>query len=434
MSQAHAGHDAAEVPALAFGIAVATWAVGYACRLPAVNAPGPVVLALMLGCFAAGGFAAGRIGSRGVRGGLYAGLLAGTINLLVLGSLLSGGETNRIVPTALLWLPGSIVATAALGSLGAWIGSRRRPAEARPPDWTFAFATIAASATFLLVVAGGLVTSARAGLAVVDWPNSFGYNMFLYPLSRMTGGIYYEHAHRLFGSLVGLTTVTLAVLVTIRGGRPWVRRVALAAVPLVILQGILGGLRVTGRFTLSADPAMTMPSTTLAVVHGALGQIFLATLAALAAFLSPRFKEGPAARRDPAATRDRRLAVTLSALLLVQLVLGAMERHLAHGLAVHIGMASIVAPLAVAIGFRAWGLRAGETALRRLGLALVIGAGAQLLLGFAAYFTVVAGAAGVLSTVWRLTVATAHQGMGAILLAAAVLLSVWSYRLLEPEG
>ena len=68
----------------------------------------------------------------------------------------------------------------------------------------------AVMATLFLLIAGGLVTSAREGLAVVDWPNSFGYNMFLYPPSRMTGGIYYERAHRLFGSLVGLTVLVLA--------------------------------------------------------------------------------------------------------------------------------------------------------------------------------------------------------------------------------
>ena len=76
--------------------------------------------------------------------------------------------------------------------------------------FTAVHANVTVAATFLLVVAGGLVTSNEAGLAVVDWPNSFGYNMFLYPLAKMTGGIYYEHAHRLYGSLVGLTTIVLA--------------------------------------------------------------------------------------------------------------------------------------------------------------------------------------------------------------------------------
>jgi cytochrome c oxidase assembly protein subunit 15 len=64
--------------------------------------------------------------------------------------------------------------------------------------WTSAFAWVTATATFFLLAIGGIVTAQEAGLAVVDWPNSFGYNMFLYPLSRMTGGIYFEHAHRLF--------------------------------------------------------------------------------------------------------------------------------------------------------------------------------------------------------------------------------------------
>ena len=74
-----------------------------------------------------------------------------------------------------------------------------------------------------LLAVGGLVTSAEAGLAVVDWPNSFGYNMFLYPLARMTGGVYYEHAHRLLGSLVGLSTLVLALQLQSSERRGWVR-------------------------------------------------------------------------------------------------------------------------------------------------------------------------------------------------------------------
>ena len=97
-----------------------------------------------------------------------------------------------------------------------------------------------------MVRVGWCERSTGTGLAVVDWPNSFGYNMFLYPFSRMTGGIYYEHAHRLFGALVGLTTVVLAAMLQVRDARPWVRRLGWATVALVGIQGLLGGLRVTG--------------------------------------------------------------------------------------------------------------------------------------------------------------------------------------------
>ena len=59
------------------------------------------------------------------------------------------------------------------------------------------WAVLTAMLTFVLLCSGGLVTSHGAGMAVPDWPNSFGYNMFLFPVSRWVGGIFYEHTHRL---------------------------------------------------------------------------------------------------------------------------------------------------------------------------------------------------------------------------------------------
>ena len=142
--------------------------------------------------------------------------------------------------------------------------------EASASVWTALFSKVGVAATFLLVVAGGLVTSNEAGLAVVDWPNSFGSNMFLFPLARMTGGIYYEHAHRLFGALVGLTTIVLAVRLWRYDNRGWLKRLSLVAVVLVIVQGSLGGLRVTGGFTMStseADMAPTLRPTPTTAEH-----------------------------------------------------------------------------------------------------------------------------------------------------------------------
>lgn len=422
-----------DILATGFGTSVATWTVGYVCRLPAVEAPSALVLFLVVLCFLGGGWVAGRLGARGTPGGLYAGLLAGVINLLVLGSLLGGEAPNEIVPSALLWVPGSILLTAGLGAAGAALGVRGREPLAPSPDWTSAFARVAAAATFLLVVVGGLVTSARAGLAVVDWPNSFGYSMFLYPLSRMTGGIYYEHAHRLFGSLVGLTTLTLAVLLQAVEPRRAVRAAAWGAVVMVVVQGILGGLRVTGRFTLSADPAQTSPSLVLAVLHGTLGQVFLSTMVALAAVLSPAWKAEEPPSRSRAAASERRLGAALVVLLLVQLVLGAIQRHLDHGLAVHLATAALIVPLAAAAGFRAWGPVDGNAVRRRTGITILAVVGVQVILGISTYAAIGAVENGLLPPVFRLALATAHQATGALLLACAVLLALWNYRLLEPE-
>src|SRR5260221_5403160 len=120
-SSPEGSHAAGETLAIGFGTAVSMWAVGYVTRLPVVLAPPSIVLALMLLALVAGGYVAGRRGMRGVRGGVYAGALTGLLNLLVLGSFLSTRDRpNALVPTALLWLPGSIVFSSVLGASGAW--------------------------------------------------------------------------------------------------------------------------------------------------------------------------------------------------------------------------------------------------------------------------------------------------------------------------
>lgn len=418
--------------ALGFGMAVTMWAAAYVCRLPAVLAPPWLLLGLMLAAVAGWGAAAGRLGAGGIRRGLAAGAVAGAANLLILGSLLSSTESGRVIPSALWWVPGSIAVVAVLAAAGAGLSARKGRGTEGEPEWTGLLARVAVAATFLLVVAGGLVTSAEAGLAVVDWPNSFGYNMFLYPLARMTGGVYYEHAHRLFGSLVGLTTVILAVQVWRVEARSWVRRLALAATVVVVVQGILGGLRVTGRFTLTTSPDEVAPNLALALVHGVLGQVFLGMMVLLAAATSRTWTgEGPPTARPEGASADRTLHLGLIAALVVQLVLGALQRHFAQGLMVHIALAVVVSLLAAVAGSRAWGLDEGRPALHRLGQALVGLVGLQLALGIAALAATggeaMVGTPGTL----EVTLTTAHQACGAALLATSVLLAAWGRRLLQ---
>ena len=85
------------------------------------------------------------------------------------------------------------------------------------------FAVATAAATLVLICFGGLVTSHGAGLAVPDWPNTYGYNLFFFPIDSWVGGIFYEHTHRLIGSFVGLLTTLLALGLMGRSGRPWLR-------------------------------------------------------------------------------------------------------------------------------------------------------------------------------------------------------------------
>ena len=207
----------ADILAIGFGTTAAMWTVGYVCRLFGDAVPAALIFVLVLAALVAGGVVVGRYTGRGALGGVYVGLLSGLVNLFIVGSLIGGRTPNEIKSGALLWIPGTLVVLTVLAVVGAAIGSVRPRRAARTPDWPGGLALVAACATFVLLAAGGLVTGFDEGLAVVDWPNTEGYNMFLYPLARMTGGVYLEHAHRLLGSLVGMTTLVLAIHVQLHG-------------------------------------------------------------------------------------------------------------------------------------------------------------------------------------------------------------------------
>jgi cytochrome c oxidase assembly protein subunit 15 len=417
--------------AYGFGTAFAMWAVGFLCRLPGASAPGWIVLALLLALLVAGGRFAARASGGGAGAGALTGVVASLVNLLVLGSLLSGDDSGGGFGTAALWVPATLALGAALGAAGGVIGARRPPADS-PRDATSVLAIFAAAGTLFLVMIGGLVTSWEAGLAVVDWPNSYGYNMFLFPLARMTGGIYWEHAHRLFGSLVGLTTVVLALRVLATGRPAGVKAAALFAVLLVVGQGILGGLRVTGHFTLSDSPEVTRPNLQLAMVHGITGQIFFAWMMGLAAALSRTWREGWSGPR-PDGGMDRALSATLVVLLLGQLLLGVRLRHLEVGAMIHITVAVLIVAAATLVAVRLMARCEHVPVLRKTGGALVGHAWTQLILGGVAFMAVNLRASNEPPGTFEAIAATAHQTFGALLLANAVLAWLWIRRLL-PVG
>src|SRR2546421_11534933 len=87
-------------------------------------------------------------------------------------------------------------------------------------------ALLTACATFPLIFMGGLVTSHQAGMSVPDWPNSYGYNMFLFPPRLWIGGILYEHTHRLMGTVVGMLSIGLAIIAWKTEPRKWARWLA----------------------------------------------------------------------------------------------------------------------------------------------------------------------------------------------------------------
>jgi len=182
------------------------------------------------------------------------------------------------------------------------------------------FAKLVAACTVFLVLAGSLVTSTGSGLSVPDWPNSYGWNMFTFPPSKWVGGIFYEHGHRLVASTVGFLTIILAGWLWIAEPRRWLKRLGLAALGTVVLQGLLGGLTVL--FFLPAS---------VSTAHAGLAEIFFCITVAIALFTSPAWIQAAAPVDDRTL---RRLAATTTALIYMQILVGAAMRHTEAGLAI----------------------------------------------------------------------------------------------------
>jgi len=186
----------------------------------------------------------------------------------------------------------------------------------------FWFAVLTAFTTFLLIGLGGLVTSHEAGMSVPDWPTTYGYNMFVFPLDKWIGGIFYEHSHRLLASAVGLLTTILAVWLWAKDSRKWLHWLGIAAFLLVIFQGILGGLRV--RWNLDW----------LGVPHGAVAQIFLVLTTSIAIFTSRWWLEAETKKQISVPRGLRSHVFFLTLLIFVQLLIAATIRHQHAGLAI----------------------------------------------------------------------------------------------------
>ena len=185
------------------------------------------------------------------------------------------------------------------------------------------FAVLAAVATFFLLAAGGLVTSHEAGMSVPDWPNSYGYNMFLFPPSKWIGGIFYEHTHRLWASCVGLMTTILAVWIWLKDSRKWMKWLGVSAFLLVVAQGVLGGLRVV----LNMD--------NLGAIHGVVGQSYFVLMSAIALFTSKFWHRMSEKKELNVPAGLRALVLTATILIFCQLALGATMRAQHAGLSIN---------------------------------------------------------------------------------------------------
>jgi len=292
------------------------------------------------------------------------------------------------------------------------------PSHAEPAGnpWPHRLALVTAGATFVLILAGGLVTNTESGLAVPDWPTTFGYNMFLYPWSRMVGGILYEHSHRLIGSVVGLLSLTLTLVIWVVEPRRWLRWLAGAALGGVILQGVLGGLRVV------------LLEETLAIVHGIVAQAFFGLMGSLVLFTSREWREPAVPVRGADAGGLLWLARLTTLTIFLQIVFGALLTHLSARLDAHLTIAALIVILVPLLAVR---LRRYHPDRRQLTRAAVILFGLlilQLLLGLGSYVGRFTGLALPLVPFSTLALPISHRLTGGLMLVTSLVLTLRLHR------
>jgi heme a synthase len=196
---------------------------------------------------------------------------------------------------------------------------QQQPTDATP-RWLRRFTKLVAASTLFLIFAGAMVTSTGSGLAVPDWPNTYGWFMFSFPLSKMVGGIFYEHGHRMIASIVGFLTVVQAIWLHLREPKRHVRILGWLALGAVLVQGLLGGLTVL--FLL--PPAIS-------IAHAGLAEVFFCINVAIAFFTSRFFMS---VKRLEKADAPAGASTALLVLVFAQILLGALMRHLGAGLAI----------------------------------------------------------------------------------------------------
>jgi cytochrome c oxidase assembly protein subunit 15 len=278
------------------------------------------------------------------------------------------------------------------------------------------FAVVTAGATFLLIIAGALVTSNDAGLSVPDWPTTFGS---LTKMPHMVGGVKFEHGHRMVAEFVGVLTIILAIWTWRVERRRWLRLLALAGVGTVIAQGILGGITV-----------LHMLPPAISTAHAALAQTFFCIAVLIALFTGRRWiEEQPRIEFD---TRSPSL-ITLTWLsvfvLYVQLILGAMFRHHGIGWVPHVLHAAVVAFVLSWTAVRALSQFSHVDEVRTPAVTMLSLMIVQLCLGFTAFLTRVAWGHSAVQPELPMVISTvAHVAVGALLLATAVVLAVQVWR------
>ena len=309
--------------------------------------------------------------------------------------------------------------------------------------WPHRLAVLLCCATFPLLFVGAMVTTRKAGMAVPDWPNTFGHNMFLYPLASWFAApwnVFVEHGHRLFGALVGMLTIALVVSLWLSERRTWVIGLGVIALALVIGQGILGGMRVREN------------SSVLAQIHGCVGPLFFATTVALCVFTSGLWQRTERPAVSSASRRLHVLALSTTFLAYAQMVVGSELRHITADASgdtfrtavwFHLILAGAVAVHGLLLLIRILGLPERPAALRWPAVGLVVLVGCQIGLGCFTWLlkygwpagipaprSLVAGWTNTAGTLAQSMIVTAHVAVGSLILGVSLLIALRSLRML----
>ncbi|MEE9294295.1 MAG: COX15/CtaA family protein [Phycisphaerae bacterium] len=292
-------------------------------------------------------------------------------------------------------------------------------------------AIAAAVVTLLLIFVGGSVTSNDAGMAFADWPTVDGHNMFLFPPSKWVGDKLFEHVHRLLGAAAGMLMIAIAVWAQMREPRRQVRILAWIMLGAVIVQGVMGGIRVTAN------------SITLAIVHGCLAQSFFCVTICMVLLTSRWWGavqaethgfESVGLQKAPPGLG--RLCVAASLIVFGQLLAGAIYRHLGVGLAFHVGGAVVV--ILVLSWLMFWVSGNPPIAIRGIGPRLVklmaLLLMVQLSLGVGAYVSIMEYDASRPATLIEWLIPSFHVAVGAAILAVTVALTVSVYHVGRARG
>jgi heme a synthase len=301
--------------------------------------------------------------------------------------------------------------------------------------WPHRVAVVLVFVVFPVIWMGGLVTTYQAGMAVPDWPNTYGYNIFLYPWTTWIAGpwnLFVEHGHRLLASMAGIVAIALVATAWLTGAPRSVKWLAVVALIGVILQGVLGGMRVL------------LDARNLALIHGCVGPAYFAFCVAAVVMMSPRWFEPQEGvnRRASSLTRSSVFGLLLA---YAQLVLGAHLRHPSYSFSPQAFRLVLIFHIVVALALVGHGFGLAISALRKAGSERAIKGQAwllvallsvQLVLGFATLivkygwpawlggelfspgYTVTA------RDFWSSMIVTAHVANGSLILATFAVLSV----------